>query len=152
MAYQLDDFVYLKVSPMKGTQHFGIKGKLAPRFVGPFRIVGQRGDLAYQLELPSNFSNVHDVFHVSQLRRYFKTPECTVDLQDIDLQPDLSYHEHPVQFLRRLSARPAISQSSSSRCSGHIILTKRPPGSARITSVPNSQCSFSPRSRVEIFL
>ena len=85
MTFQLDDFMYLKVSPMKGTQRFGIKGKLAPCFVGPFKVVGKRGDLAYQLELPSNFSNVHDVFHVSQLRRCFKTPEHIVDLQDIGL-------------------------------------------------------------------
>ena len=99
MTFQLDDFVYLKVSPMKGTRRFRIKGKLAPCFVGPFRIVGKRGDLAYQLELPSNFSNVHDVFHVSQLRRCFKTPERRVDIQYIDLQPDLSYREHPVAIL-----------------------------------------------------
>ena len=50
---------------MKGTRRFGIKGKLAPRYVGPFKIIGKRGDLAYQLELPSNFANMHDVFHVS---------------------------------------------------------------------------------------
>lgn len=99
MSYGLDDFVYLKVSPMKGMQRFAIKGKLAPCFVGPFGVVGKRGDLAYQLELPSTFANVHDVFHVSQLRRCFKTPERTVHLQDIDLQPDLSYREHPVVVL-----------------------------------------------------
>ena len=99
MSYELDDFVYLKVSPMKGMQRFGIKGKLVPRFIGPFRVVGKRGDLAYQLELPSTFANVHDVFHVSQLRRCFNTPECTVHLQDIDLQSDQSYHEHPVAVL-----------------------------------------------------
>ena len=52
---------------MKGTRRFGVKGKLAPRYMGPFKIVSKRGDLAYQLELPSNFANVHDVFHVSQL-------------------------------------------------------------------------------------
>ena len=105
MTFQLDDFVYLKVSPMKGTQCFGIKGKLTPRFVGPFKVVGKRGDLAYQLELPSNFSNVHDVFHVSQLRRCFKTPERTVDLQDIDLQPDLYYHEHPIAILEETKCK-----------------------------------------------
>ena len=99
MCYELDDLVYLKVSPMKGTQRFGIKGKLAPCFVGLFRVVGKRGDLAYQLELPSNFANVHDFFHVSQLRRCFKTPKRTVHLQDIDLQPDLSYRENPAAVL-----------------------------------------------------
>jgi hypothetical protein len=67
--------------------------------VGPFKIVGKRGDLAYQLELPSNFSNVHDVFHVSQLRKCFKTPDRTIDFQDIELQDDLSYREHPIAIL-----------------------------------------------------
>src|SRR6266566_1376552 len=99
MTFQIDDYVYLRVSPMKGTQCFGIIGKLAPRFVGPFKIVGKRGDLAYQLELPPNFSNVNDGFHVSQLRKCFKTPQHTVDLQEIDLQEDISYHEHPVAIL-----------------------------------------------------
>ena len=52
---------------MKDTHRFGIKGKLAPRYVGPFKIIDKKGNLAYQLEIPSNFANVHDVFHVSQL-------------------------------------------------------------------------------------
>ena len=99
LVFEIGDHVYLRVSPMKGTQRFGIKGKLAPRYVGPFKIVGKRGDLAYQLELPSNFSNVHDVFHVSQLRKCFKTPERTIDFEEIDLQEDLSYREHPVAIL-----------------------------------------------------
>ena len=99
LAFEIGDHVYLRVSPMKGTRRFGIKGKLAPRYVGPFKIIGKRGDLAYQLELPSNFANVHDVFHVSQLRKCFKTPERTINFEEIDLQEDLSYHEHPVAIL-----------------------------------------------------
>ena len=99
LAFKIGDHVYLRVSPMKGTRRFGIKGKLAPRYVGPFKIVSKRGDLAYQLELPSNFANVHDVFHVSQLRKCFKTPDRTVNFEDIELQEDLSYREHPVAIL-----------------------------------------------------
>ena len=99
LAFEIGDLVYLRVSPMKGTRRFGIKGKLAPRYVGPFKIVSKRGDLAYQLELPSNFANVHDVFHVSQLQKCFKTPDRTVNLEDIELQEDLSYREHPVAIL-----------------------------------------------------
>ena len=99
LAFNIDDHVYLRVSPMKGTQRFGIKGKLAPRYVGPFKILGKRGDLAYQLELPSNFANVHDVFHVSQLRKCFKAPERMIPFEEIDLQQDLSYREHPVAIL-----------------------------------------------------
>jgi hypothetical protein len=57
---------------MKGTHRFGIKGKLASRYIGPFRIVARRGQVAYKLELPPQFSHIHDVFHVSQLRKCFK--------------------------------------------------------------------------------
>ena len=67
--------------------------------MGTFNIIGKRGDLAYQLELPSNFANVHDVFHVSQLRKCFKTPDRTINFEEIDLQEDLSYHDHPVAIL-----------------------------------------------------
>ena len=84
VAFEIADHVYLRVSPMKGTRRFGIKGKLAPRYVGPFKIVSKRS-LRYQLELPSNFANVHDVFHVSQLRKCFKTPDRTVNFEDIEL-------------------------------------------------------------------
>ena len=65
LAFEIGDHVYLRVSLMKGTRRFGIKGKLAPRYVDPFKIIGKRGDLAYQLELPSNFANVHVVFVAS---------------------------------------------------------------------------------------
>ena len=82
-----------------------IKGKLSPRYVGPFKIISKRGDLAYQLELPSNFANVHDVFHVSQLRKCFKTPDRTINFEEIDLQEDLSYHEHPVAILEETECK-----------------------------------------------
>ena len=69
MEYQPGEYAYLRVTPMRGTHHFGIKGKLAPRYIGPFRILSRSGPVAYSLELPPNLSQVHDVFHVSQLRR-----------------------------------------------------------------------------------
>ena len=84
---------------MKGAHRFGIKGKLDPRYIGPFTILERRGKVAYQLELPSNLSQVHDVFHVSQLRRCFKDPNRAVDPELIDVQDDLSYKEHPVCIL-----------------------------------------------------
>ena len=84
---------------MKGTQRFGIKGKLAPRYIGPFRILARRGEVAYQLELPPNLSQVHDVFHVSQLRRCFKDPIRAVDHEVLELQEDLSYREYPIRIL-----------------------------------------------------
>jgi hypothetical protein len=69
LSFQVGDFVYLKVSPMRGFHHFKIRGKLTPRYIGPFKILEQRGEVAYQLELPPQLSDVHDVFHVLQWRK-----------------------------------------------------------------------------------
>jgi hypothetical protein len=71
----IGDFVHLKVSPMRGLHHFKVRGKLAPWFIGPFKILEKRGEVAYQLELPPHLSNVHDVFHVSQLKKCLRVPE-----------------------------------------------------------------------------
>ena len=83
VEFKVGEFAYLKVSPLRGTHRFGIKGKLAPRFVGPFRIAETRGPLAFRLELPDSLAMVHDVFHVSQLKQCFKQPEQVVDLGEI---------------------------------------------------------------------
>ena len=99
MSFEIGEKAYLKVSPLRGVRCFGIKGKLDAHYVGPFTVLAKRGELSYQLELPSNFPNVHDVFHVSQLRRCFKDPVRGVDHECLDLQPDLSYREHPVRIL-----------------------------------------------------
>src|SRR3954462_11358770 len=98
-SYNLDEKAYLRVTPLKGTQRFGIKGNLAPCYIGPFRILAKRGQVAYQLELPPHLSRVHDVFHMSQLRRCFKDPIREVDHETLDLQDDLSYREYPIRIL-----------------------------------------------------
>jgi hypothetical protein len=69
LSFEVGDFVYLKVLPMRGLRRFKIRGKLAPRYIGPFKILEQRGEVAYQLELSPQLSDVHDVFHVLQLRK-----------------------------------------------------------------------------------
>jgi hypothetical protein len=69
LSFEIGDFIYLNVSPMRGTQRFKVKGKLAPRYDGPFKIISHKGEVAYQLELPPQLSDVHDVFHVSQLKK-----------------------------------------------------------------------------------
>jgi hypothetical protein len=69
LSFEVGGFVYLKVSPMSGLHHFKVRGKLAPRFVGPFKILEKRGEVAYQLELPPQLSDMHDVFHMSQLKK-----------------------------------------------------------------------------------
>jgi hypothetical protein len=74
LSFEVGDFVYLKVSPMRGTRRFNVKGKLAPRYIGPFKIV-DRKEVAYKLELPPQLSDMHDVFHVSQLKKCLRVPE-----------------------------------------------------------------------------
>ena len=91
VAYEIGDKAYLWVTPLKGPHRFGIKGKLAPRYIGPFLILAKRGEVAYQLELPPHLSRVHDVFHVSQLRRCFSDPIRGVDHEMLDLQDNLTY-------------------------------------------------------------
>ena len=68
-VYKVGDRVYLRVSPLQGVKHFGVKGKLAPRFVGPYKVLERLGEVAYKLKLPEGLSGVHDVFHVSQLKK-----------------------------------------------------------------------------------
>ena len=69
------DYVYLKVSPMKGVSRFRVKGKLAPRYIGPFPVLEQCGPVAYRLQLPETLFVVHNVFHVSQLKKCLRVPE-----------------------------------------------------------------------------
>jgi hypothetical protein len=69
LSFEVGDFVYLKLSPMRGTRKFKVNGKLAPRYVGPFQIMDHRGKVAYQLELPPQLLDVHGVFHISQLKK-----------------------------------------------------------------------------------
>jgi hypothetical protein len=71
--------VYLRVSPTRGVQRFGIKGKLAPRYIGPFEITEVCGPVAYRLQLPPQLMAVHDIFHVSQLRKCVKIPTEIID-------------------------------------------------------------------------
>jgi len=99
LVFHVGDFVYLKVSPIRGLKRFKVKGKLAPWYIGPFKILERRGEVAYQLELPASLSNVHDVFHVSQFKKCLKVPKEQLPLEELDLQNDLSYEESPVKIL-----------------------------------------------------
>jgi hypothetical protein len=75
LSFEVRDFVCLKVSPIRGVRRFGVKGKLVPRYVGPYQILAKHGEVAYQLSLPEGLSAVHDVFHVSQLKKCLRVPE-----------------------------------------------------------------------------
>jgi hypothetical protein len=96
---KVGDMVYLKVSPMKGIKRFGIKGKLSLRYIGPFKILSQNRSVAFELELPAKLKQVHNVFHVSQLRKCLKAPEDSITYDDLDLQVDLTYEEKPTKIL-----------------------------------------------------
>ncbi|WVZ97465.1 hypothetical protein U9M48_043002 [Paspalum notatum var. saurae] len=99
LSFKVDDHVYLKVSPMRGIRRFNMKGKLAPRYIGPFKILEKKGEVAYRLELPPSLSGVHDVFHVSQLKKCLRVPEEQAPLEGLEVQEDLTYTEHPVKIL-----------------------------------------------------
>src|SRR6185503_12875478 len=100
ISFNPGDFVYLKVSPIRGTRRFQVQGKLAPRYIRPYQVLKKVRAVAYRLELPEEMSDIHTVFHVSQLRRCLKVPEAEhVPIEAIDLQPDLRYQEIPVKIL-----------------------------------------------------
>jgi hypothetical protein len=99
LQFQVGDFVYLRVSPTNGVQRFSIKGKLAPRYVGPFEIFKIYGPVAYRIRLPSQLAAIHDVFHISQLKKCIKVPTEIVETRAIEIEPDLSYTEQPIQIL-----------------------------------------------------
>ncbi|WVZ94010.1 hypothetical protein U9M48_039954 [Paspalum notatum var. saurae] len=112
LVFEVGNHVYLRVSLMKGVHHFGVKGKLAPRYVGPFKITEQCGPVAYWLELPPYQAAVHDVFHVSQLKKFLRVSEEAVDTSQIQIEPDLTYEECPIKILdqkQRTTRRRAIN-------------------------------------------
>jgi hypothetical protein len=99
LEFEVGDHVYLRVSPMKGAHRFGIKRKLAPHYIGSYPIIDKYGPLSYQVELPSKLCGVHNVFHVSQLKRYLKPPTDIVDEDTIPLESDLMYKAYPTKIL-----------------------------------------------------
>jgi hypothetical protein len=99
LAFEVGDYVYLKVSPMRSVRRFNMKGKLAPRYIGPFKILERRGEVAYQLELPESLAGVHDVFHVSQLKKCLRIPKEQIQLEELTIKEDLTYEEFPIKIL-----------------------------------------------------
>jgi hypothetical protein len=99
LQFNVGDHVYLRVSPTKGIQRFGIKGKLAPRYIGPYEIIEKCGPVAYRLRLPSQLAAIHNMFHVSQLKKCVRVPTEIIEQQEIFVEPDLPYEEHPIKIL-----------------------------------------------------
>ncbi|GKA83913.1 putative reverse transcriptase domain-containing protein [Tanacetum coccineum] len=101
LEFQVGDRVLLKVSPWKGVIRFGKKGKLAPRYVGPFEIVERVGPVAYRLKLPQELSCVHDTFHVSNLKKCLAEPDVQVPLDEIEIDENLRFVEEPIEIVER---------------------------------------------------
>ena len=108
--------MYLRVTPLKGMQRFHVKGKLPPRYIGPFEVTARRGQVAYQLRLPKELSDVHDVFHVSQLRKCLEVPDKpdvfkNIDHRMVDINQDLTYRKTTLRILEestRVTRKRAI--------------------------------------------
>ena len=101
LEFEVGDMVFLRISPWKGVLRFGKRGKLSPQYIGPYRIVERIGEVAYLLELPSDLDRIHDVFHVSMLRKYIPDPSNVLTEQLVEIQENLTYEEEPVQILDR---------------------------------------------------
>uniref|UniRef100_A0A2N9EJD6 Reverse transcriptase domain-containing protein n=1 Tax=Fagus sylvatica TaxID=28930 RepID=A0A2N9EJD6_FAGSY len=101
LEFEVGDMVFLRVALMKGVMRFGKKGKLSPRFVGPFEILERIGPVAYRLALPPTLSGIHNVFHVSMLRKYIPEPSYILSYDQLQIKDDLSYEEVPIKILDR---------------------------------------------------
>ena len=95
IEYEVEDKVFLKVSPWKKILRFGRKGKLSPRFIGPYEILERVGPVAYRLALPLELAKLHEVFHVSILRRYRSDTSHVLQVQDIQVEEDFTFDEEP---------------------------------------------------------
>ncbi|XP_070057080.1 uncharacterized protein [Nicotiana tomentosiformis] len=101
VSYLEREKVLLRVSPIKGVMRFGKKGKLSPRYTGPFEVLGSIGEVAYKLALPPILWSVHPMFHVSRLRKYFGDPSHLLDFGTFRLDGDLTFYVEPVAILDR---------------------------------------------------
>ncbi|GJW68477.1 putative reverse transcriptase domain-containing protein [Tanacetum coccineum] len=101
LEFSVGDYVLLKVSPWKGVVRFGKKGKLAPTFVEPFEIIEKVGLVAYRLDLPEELNGVHDMFHVTNLKKCLANPTLKVPLDEIQVDVKLNFVEVPVEILER---------------------------------------------------
>jgi hypothetical protein len=111
LSFKVGDYVYLKVSPMRNVRRFNMKGKLASRYIGPFKILERHGEVTYRLELLESWSGVHDVFHVSQLKKCLWIPEEHISLEAI--KEDLTYKEYPIKILKTVEG---LEEAELLRC------------------------------------
>ena len=99
LEFEVGDFVFLKVKAHRGFIRFGSKGKLAPRYIGPFKITERIGNVSYRLALPPSMERVHNVFHVSLLRKYLHDPSHVIPVEEIEVDENATYKTQPVRIL-----------------------------------------------------
>jgi hypothetical protein len=137
LEFEVGDHVYLRASPMKDVRRFGIKGKLAPRYIDPYPIIDRHGTTSYQVEFPTKLSRIHNVFHVSQLKRCLK-PSTKVVIEDtISLEPNLTYKAYPNK-----TESPVIRLLGSTRSNRMSTLKMKPHGNVRTYYEPTTPTSF----------
>ncbi|XP_074343966.1 uncharacterized protein LOC141683145 [Apium graveolens] len=113
MDMEIRSLVLLKLSPWKVLVRFGQKGKLSPRYIGHFEVLRKVGKVAYELALLPQLQHIHNLFHVSMLKRYIPDSNQVIEYEPIELQPDLSYVERPIQILDHLThALGAVSRDT----------------------------------------
>ena len=101
LEFVLGEHVFLRILPMKGVVHFGKRGKLNPRFVGPFEVLERVGEVTYKLALLPSLSAVHPIFHVSMLRRYIRDDSHVIAPQEVQTEKNLTFEEEPVAIVDR---------------------------------------------------
>jgi hypothetical protein len=134
---------------MKGVHHFGIKGKLTPHYIGPYPILEKYGPLAYQVELTSRLFSVHNVFHVSQLKRCLKPSMDVVIKDNIPLEPDLTYKCYPIKVLDQQDRATQRRLFNFIRLNGMIIQKMKPLARVKTISAPTTLTSCHQGKRSE---
>src|ERR1041385_1093610 len=127
-------------------QRFHVKGKLAPRYIGPFEVIARRGQVAYQLRLPTELSDVHDVFHVLQLRKCLEVPDKpdvfkNIDHRTVDINQDLTYRETPLRILEEATRVTRKRAIKFHKVQWQTTQRRKPPGNGRTTSSASSRIS-----------
>ncbi|XP_073067240.1 uncharacterized protein [Primulina eburnea] len=105
LEFAVRDHVFVKIKPMKGVMRFGKKGKLSPKFIGQFEILEKERTSAYRVALPPNLAGVHNVFYVSMLKKHMMNPSHVPSFEPLQLSPNLTHKERPIQILDRQERR-----------------------------------------------
>jgi hypothetical protein len=133
------DRAYLRVSPLRGVKRFGVKGKLARHFVGPFKVLAHKGEVGYELELPESLSAVHNVFHVSQLKKCHPEMADTplrdiIPLEEVQLESGLTYEKKPIKILETSESVTRTETIKFAKFNGVTILKKKQLGNEKMNS------------------